>query len=112
MSWTIRLNRCDNRIRVTVNGDVAFERYYDFDPPLQIEEDLTRFFNKTENAVRVAGYNGPMLSGGNNPWHFELALVHNNNPGDPLSKRINESNASAGGASELLVLQQDYLLPP
>lgn len=111
MAWQLHVSRIDNRLVVSVNGVEAFNRYYDYDPALNIVQDLSALFNKDKNAVMISGYNGAMLGNGNNPWHFQLELIHNNNPNAAENVRINEANASVGGDSEKLVLREEYLLP-
>jgi hypothetical protein len=108
MGWEMRIHNVDNRLKVLVEGKVIWEAYYDFDPNLDIAIDLDPHLNPAPKptTVQVMGFNGPMLSGGSNPWHFNFEFLHNGK--QALS--VNRRSDASGGSTEVLVLFETHVI--
>ncbi len=74
----LKIYRIDNSAQFMINDKAAFiTKYYDDDPLLNLEVDITDKLITGMNKFSFVGFNGAYVANPNafNPWHFEYDLT-------------------------------------
>ena len=75
--YLVAINRCDNRLVVSMNGATLWDGTYDNDPPIGKTIDITDKLqpHPYPNVIRFVGYNSPKVRPDqHNPWRFEYRI--------------------------------------
>ncbi|MGR5151948.1 hypothetical protein [Photobacterium swingsii] len=92
----INMTRIDNTARVSVNGEVVYDKFFNDDPPLNEIVEVTKLDSGETSEVLIQIINAKSTDRGqNNPWHLAFTITGANQEVD-----VDVSGPHGGGLKE------------